>query len=94
MYGILLSYADYLEDNTINNIDDVLKEDDDFQGIFTGRSGDFIIVGKVLKTIDVNNCEPHIVPELAEIDEITIAKTIEEKYGFVGTFHYYFIKKY
>lgn len=94
MYGILMSYTDYLNANTFNSIDEALKEDEDIQGIFTGRSGDFIIVGKVLKTIDVNNTEPLIVPELAKIDEIAIANIIEEKYGFVGTFHYYFIKKY
>ena len=89
-----MSYADYLNADTMNDVDDVLKADEDFQGIFTGRNGDFIIVGKVLKTIDENNGEPLIVPELANIDEIIIENTIGEKYGFKGMFHYYFIKKY
>lgn len=93
MYGILVSYNVYLETETNNTVDDILKEDNGIQGIFTGRNGDFMIVGKVLKTIGVNDKEPLIVPELSALDELVVKNLVNKKYNFIGEFHYYFIRK-
>jgi len=93
MYGILVSYDTYLDTRTNDTIADVLNDDnDDIQGIFTGREGDFMIVGKVLKIVDNNNKEPLIIPELETVDELIIRNTVTERYGFKGEFHYYFIR--
>jgi hypothetical protein len=94
MYGMLVSYNTYLETRTKNTIADVLNDnDDDIQGIFTGRNGDFMIVGKVLNMVNYENKEPLIVPELEVVDELIIRNTVIERYGFNGEFHYYLITK-
>ena len=93
MYGVLISYQAYLELKTIISIEDVLKGDDDVQGIFTGRNSDFLIIGKVLKNIDEQDTKPLIVPELQENEMIFIKSTINKKYGIHGHFNYYFVTK-
>ena len=92
MYGILISYQKYLDIKTILSIDDVLKGNDGIKGIFTGRNGDFMIIGKVLETLDVDDKEPLVVPELSANDERVIKNLVKEKYGLDGWFHYYFIR--
>jgi len=74
-------------------IDDVLNGDENIQGIFTGRGGDFIIVGKVLKVINNNDVKALIVPQLSEQEEINIQNIVSEKYKLTGDFHYYFVTK-
>lgn len=91
MYGTLISYQKYLDIKTILSIDDVLKGDDKIQGIFTGRNGDFMIIGKVLETIEDND-EPLIVPELDETQEIFVKSMVNKRYKIHGEFHYYFIR--
>lgn len=93
MYGILISYKKYLETSTNLTINDVLNESEDIQGIFTGRQGDFIIIGKVLKIIEEKNLEPIIIIKLALHQELTIKNIVKNNYGFDGEFNYYFIKK-
>jgi len=94
MYGILISYDRYLEEQTNHTLMDLFDgSDDDIQGIFTGRDGDFIIVGKILKIVDAENKEPLIVPELDEVDTIIIRNLVKERFGFVGEFNYYFVTK-
>jgi hypothetical protein len=91
MYGILVSHKTYLQLNTLHTIEDVLKGDDGIQGIFTGRNGNFMIIGTVLDSIE-NDGKPQIVPELETAEESLIRVSVEEKYGITGDFHYYFIK--
>jgi hypothetical protein len=93
MYGILVSYSVYIDTPFKMTIDDVLKGDDNIQGIFTGRGGDFIIVGKVLEVISNNDVKALIVPQLSEQEELTVQNIVKEKYGFNGEFHYYFVTK-
>jgi hypothetical protein len=103
MYGMIISYKEY-EEQVVNpmkysNMRIFLDEDEDIHGIFTGRDGNFIIIGKVLESMCDNNdddvCkEPLIVPELESIDRLIIEKAIKDRYGFTGDFHYYFITKY
>lgn len=93
IYGILVSYERYLEMETYNTIDDVLNGNDDIQGIFTGRDNNFMIIGKILKTIEPNDKEPYVVPELDDIELITIKTTINKKHKLHGEFHYYFVTK-
>jgi len=93
MYGILVSYDTYREATTKYTIADVLTQDeDDIRGVFTGRDGDFMIVGKILRTLDTENKEPLIIPELDAVDELIIKNIVTERYGFKGEFHYYFIR--
>lgn len=89
MYGILIPFKQYLELDTGNTVEEVLKGDDGIQGIFTGRNGDFMIIGKVLPIEDDGN--PQVVPELDENDMIFIKTTVNKKYDLHGEFHYYFI---
>jgi hypothetical protein len=91
MYGIIISYQIYLDMETTNTIEDVLKSDNGIQGIFTGRNGEFIIVGTILETVKDNN-EPHVVPVLSDINMKILRNRILEKYGLKGEFNYYFIK--
>lgn len=93
MYGILVPYSKYLEINTINTIEDVLECNDEIQGIFTGRDSDFMIIGKVIKIVESNNNEPHIVPELDKNDMNIIENQVNEEYELSGEFHYYFVTK-
>ncbi len=92
MYGILISFNSYLDTKTNQTLDDVLKGDDYIQGIFTGRNGDFMIIGQILEIVEDND-EPLIVPQLMSAEESLTRVTIEERYGIYGEFHYYFIKK-
>lgn len=89
MYGILVPFKQYLELDTGNTVEDVLKVNDGIQGIFTGRNNDFMIVGKVLPVKDDGN--PQVVPELDEFEIIHIKTIVNQKYGLYGEFHYYFI---
>ena len=101
MYGIIVSYKEY-EERVVNpmkysNLRIFIDDDEEIRGIFTGRDGNFIIIGKILESmVDSNNDgrEPLIVPELESIDRLIIEKSIKERYGFTGEFHYYFIAKY
>ena len=102
MYGIIISYKEY-EERVVNpmkysNMRIFLDEDEDIHGIFTGRDGNFIILGKVLESMYDNNGddsnEPLIIPELEPVDMHIIEKMIENRYGITGDFHYYFITKY
>jgi len=91
MYGILVPYSKYLEINTINTIEDVLEGSNDIQGIFTGRDSDFMIIGKVIETVE--NDKPHIIPELNDFEMNKIKNLVNEKYELNGEFHYYFVTK-
>jgi hypothetical protein len=93
MCGILLSYNTYLETKTGDTIEDVLKNTDDIEGIFTGRNGDFVIIGRILEIVDGKSSEPLVVPQLLAEEESLTKVTIEEKFGITGEYHYYFIKK-
>ena len=90
MYGVLVSFQQYLEMDTGNTVEEVLKGDDGIQGVFTGRNGDFMIVGKVLDSVE-DNGNPQIIPELNEIEMIFVKFSVNKKYGIHGDFHYYFI---
>ena len=102
MYGTIVSYKEYEErvENPMkySNMRIFLDEDEEIHGIFTGRDGNFIILGKVLESMyddredDTN--EPRIIPELEPVDMHIIKKMIEDMYGITGDFHYYFITKY
>ena len=92
MYGVLVSYDTYLNTKTIKTVDDLLNGNDDIHGIFTGRDGNFMLIGKVLKAVD-DIKEPHIVPEIDELEMLSIEKLVNEKYGFHGDFHYFFIQE-
>lgn len=93
MYGILVSHQAYLEMETAPTIEDVLKGDNGIQGIFTGRNGEFMIIGTVLEYVKDSYTQACIVPELLSAEESLIRVTISERYNIAGEFHYYFIKK-
>jgi hypothetical protein len=90
MYGIVVPYRKCKEK---------IKEfnpDDDIHGIFSGRDGKFIILGKVLSYTDeeyplIGDEFPYEVPQLEEIDERIVESLVKQKYGVDGIFHYYFI---
>jgi hypothetical protein len=82
--------ANFIDEDTIVFSDgDIISNE--IHGIFTGRDGEFVIVGKMLKSIDKYNKEPLIVPELSQTDEIIVRTSVENSYGFKGDFHYYFV---
>jgi hypothetical protein len=91
MYGMLVSYSTYLEINENKTVEDVLKGDDGIQGIFTGRDGDFMIIGKVLGAVEDNN-EPYVVPEISINEQGGIEGSVYAQFGLEGDCHYYFIK--
>jgi hypothetical protein len=83
MYGLLVLYKKYIEKFG------ELKSNDDIHGIFRGRDGEFLIIGKVLEKI--NDDIPIIVPKLEEVDKLIIEASVEKEFGFKGEFHYYFV---
>jgi len=90
MYGVVVPYEKF-KDSIVNTIDD------DIQGIFSGRDGKFIILGKVL---DANSGEsflgeikPFEIHKLTMIDERIVESIVFDKYGVRGNFHYYLITK-
>ena len=93
MYGILVSYSTYLELNENKTVEDVLKGDDGIQRIFTGRDGDFMIIGKVLGTVEDYDGEPYVVPEINVNEQGEIEGSVYAQFGVEGDFHYYFIKQ-
>ena len=93
MYGTIVSYQSYLDMRTLYVIDDVFDENSEIQGIFTGRDAEFIIIGKVLETIEDKDGNAHVVPELNEAQELVLRGMINQKYGIRGDYHYYFVKK-
>jgi len=99
MYGVIVSYKEY-EERVVNpmkysNLRIFIDDNEEIRGIFTGRDGGFIIIGKILESmVDDDSSEPLIVPELESIDRLIIEKSIKDRYGFTGDFHYYFIAKY
>lgn len=92
MYGILVSYDTYLEINTNQTVEDVLKGDDGIQGIFTGRNGDFMIIGKVLGMVEESKAL-YVVPEIDVNEQGEIEASVYSQFGLEGEFHYYFIRK-
>jgi len=92
MYGIVVSYDEYLETKITNTIEELLKNSDDIQGIFTGRYKDFVILGKILEYVD-NSKNLYVVPKLNSAEEFMIRKEIRKKFGIEGECHYYFIRK-
>ena len=92
MYGILVSYQDYLDIKTTHVIDDVFKSNDNIQGIFTGKDAEFIIIGQVLDTVE-SKSDAQIVPEISDTDMHMVKCLVNKKYGIYGEYHYYFVKK-
>jgi len=92
MYGILVPYNKFLGLGDNYGRLNISNNNDEIRGVFTGRNGEFIIIGKVLDGINSKSKEPIIVPELDEIDTIIIEKNIKEEYNLEGDFHYYFVK--
>lgn len=90
MYGTIVSYQSYLDMKTLYVVEDIFNENSEIQGIFTGRDAEFIIVGKVLESIEGDT---HAVPELNEAQELVLRGLINHKYGIRGEYHYYFVKK-
>ena len=94
LYGIMLTWEEYLEMRKPNTtVADVLKGDENVDGIFGGRDGEFMIIGVNLGTVEDSDKKPYRVPQLEVAEESLTRVTIEEKYGIIGEFHYYFVKK-
>ena len=93
MYGMVMSYKEYLDTKMSDTIEDVLKSTEDVEGVFTGRDGDFVIIGRILETVDDESSYPLIIPELLPEEENLTRVTIKEKYEITGDFHYYFVIK-
>ena len=93
MYGTVVLYQSYLDMRTLYVVEDVFKSNSEMQGIFTGRDAEFMIIGKVLETIEDSDSNAHVVPELNDAEELIIRGIIKQKYGVKGEFHYYFIRK-
>ena len=92
MYGVIVSYQAYLDLRTTHVVDDIFKPDNNIQGIFTGRDAEFIIIGKVLDTVE-DDGEAQIIPELNDTEINIVRGLVRQKYGIGGEFHYYFVKK-
>jgi len=90
MYGHLITFNDWLNKKGSYSIADSLNfDEDDIRGIFTGKDGKFIILGKVLDC--VNDDAPYVVPELDEVDKHIIRIGVKDKFDFEGEFNYYFV---
>lgn len=93
MYGTIVSYQSYLDMRTLYVVEDVFNENSEIQGIFTGRDAEFLIIGKVLETVEDKDSNAHVVPQLNDAQELILRGVINQKYGIRGDYHYYFVKK-
>lgn len=88
IYGIVVPYK---------KIKDKIKEYEhtgDAFGVFFGKDGKFIILGKVLDEDQYfGNDKPFIISTLEEIDEFIIRNQVKDNFGITGKFHYYFVVK-
>lgn len=85
MYGVVVPYNKFNSNASIDN--------DEIQGIFSGRDGKFIILGKVLNQSKkyFGEDKPFEIPKLTIVDEDIIKSIVFDKYGITGKFNYYFI---
>lgn len=89
MYGILVPYDRYKEWEDGTGRKFPVGTYGDIFCLFNGRDGKYVIVGKKIK---INNFEsPILVPELNEFEQMEVESSVEEKFGFAGDFHYYFV---
>jgi hypothetical protein len=87
MYGIALPY-----NKELANLVEKDDYEDDICGLFSGRDGSFIILGKILYNNPlIGEYSPYEVPELDGVDEVIIQTLVKQRYGITGNFHYYFI---
>ena len=97
MYGMVVSYKDYLELDGGHTIEEVLINTNEVQGVFTGRDSDFVIMGRVLKEVDETTEEPHEVPTLKEWEEDGVRIEVFTKFHLPlikkENFHYYYITR-
>lgn len=93
MYGIVVSYKDYLELDGGHTIEEILINTDDVQGVFAGRDSDFVIIGKVLKEVTPETEKPQEVPVMTKTGEEMILVLVKEKFGINGEGHYYYITR-
>lgn len=85
IYGTVISSRKF---DTIEEIDD------DVHGIFSGRIGKFLILGKVLNSdLCFGQDKPFKIPKLDEVDEMIIQHQIKNRFNVDGVFNYYFITK-
>ena len=95
IYGLLITFHDWLGHHGSFSIADAMNlgdVNDDIRGLFTGRDGDFIIIGKVLN-VEPNENNYLRIPELEDVDKKIVEDRVFERYGFKGEFHYYFVTK-
>lgn len=85
IYGTVISLKKF------NSIDEIT---DDVHGIFSGRIGKFLILGKILESdACFGQNKPFKVPILDEFDELIIKQQIKDRFNVDGSFNYYFITK-
>jgi hypothetical protein len=113
MYGILVPYKwrnewmertgkqfydtfeEFMDDSAFDN---KIKGKDGIFCISEGRSGGFIIIGRVLdKSKDgeyLGSGKPIEVPELSEYDKKLTEAAVEKHFGLKGKFNFYFVTYY
>jgi hypothetical protein len=88
IYGTLIPYK------KIKNNFEEYRHQEDVHGVFWGKDGKFIILGKVLDEEKYFGSEkPFIVPKLDSVDELIIQNQVKDNFGIEGKFHYYFVTK-
>lgn len=89
MYGILVPYNSYKEWEERTGRKFPIGSYGDIFCFFTGRNEKYVIIGKKIKPINYNN--PIRVPELTELERHEVEDSVNDKFGFIGDFHYYYI---
>jgi hypothetical protein len=89
MYGILIPYNKYKEWEEGTGRKFPIGVYGDIFCLFRSRDEKFLIIGKKVKLNSYNS--PIRVPELNEVEQMEVESSVEEKFGFKGDFHYYFI---
>jgi hypothetical protein len=88
IYGILIPYR-----NIKDNFEEY-RHQEDVHGVFWGKDGKFIILGKVL---DEDRCfgnkKPFVVAKMDKIDELIIQNQVRDNFNIEGKFEYFFVTK-
>lgn len=89
MYGILIPYNKYEEWENGTGRSFPVDEYNNIFCLFNSRDEKYLIIGKKIELNE--HTSPIRVPELNEFEQIEVEGLVNELFGFVGDFHYYYI---
>lgn len=89
MYGILIPYDSYKKWEAGTGRTFPVGTYGDIFCLLNSRDEKYLIIGKKIRLNSYNS--PIRVPELMELEQFEVENSVEQKFGFVGDFYYYYV---